>query len=72
MRFSLLRTQKLSRGFVAYADFLTDNREQDKMDTPEKVTWSVIKRGQDKMDTHEKVKWSVIKRGRDKLDTLKR
>jgi len=41
MRFSLLRTRKLSRGVVACADFLTDK--------------NAFLRGQDKMDTHEKV-----------------
>ena len=45
MRLSLLRTRNLSRGVVAYVDFLTDK--------------NASLRGQDKMDTHEKLSWSV-------------
>jgi hypothetical protein len=44
--FSLLRTLKLSRDFVAYADFLTDK--------------NALLRGQIKMDTHEKLSWPAV------------
>jgi len=46
MRFSLLRTRKMSRGVAAYVDFLTDKdtllRGHDKTDTREKLSWSVV------------------------------
>jgi hypothetical protein len=44
--FSFLRTRKVSRGVLAYADFLTESDAlclgRDKMDTREKVSWFVV------------------------------
>jgi hypothetical protein len=58
MCLSLLRTRKMSRGAVACADCLRDKnallRGQDKMDTHEKLSWSVVEQ-QSQRDSGEKL-----------------